>query len=287
MKCRARIKAIVVLGMLTLVLFSCRKNGSSGWSAQELVPLVSSTLSLQNLVSDTVLKINSDSSLTLAYQSTLYQFNLANQIVQIPDTSIGQKFTLDSLALPSSTIPYNLTLGNLANNLVAGGGLGASLGNYILSNNTHTVTIPPLGPLSTGGFSFNAAAYFDSAYIKSGQIQVWVVNHLPIPISAGAIVSLYNQNDTTTPVVSDTTTQPICAWNTTCQGSADSIYFVININNCTFITSNLIMKISNLNTPGSNGAVYIDTNQYLQMRMYLYQSARLPGLGHFSCPKYS
>ena len=264
-------KAIIVL-VIVFTLFSCHKDSSSGWNAQMLVPLVSSTLSLQNLVTDTsTLKVNKDSSLTLAYQSTLYQFNLANVIVQIPDTSIGQKFTLDSLALPSNTISYNLSLGALAKQMIASGSFfEEQLGNSLISEDSSYQTLPPLNGLSTGGFNFNAAGFFDSAYIKSGQIQVWVVNHLPIPISAGAVITLYNSGNPN-PVVSYTTTQAICAWNTSCPGTADSIYFTIPINNCTFITDSLIMSISNLSTPGSNGAsVYIDTSKGIDMRMYLY-----------------
>src|ERR1700722_7523887 len=107
MKFNKTFNSVCLLALLILLVGSCKKNQSSGWNTQLLIPIATTNLSLQNLVTDSALKTNADSSLTLAYQSTLYSFNLADQIVQIPDTSIGQKFNLDSLSLPS--IPINFT----------------------------------------------------------------------------------------------------------------------------------------------------------------------------------
>ena len=93
--------SVCLIALVILSVGSCKKNQSSGWNTQLLIPIATTNLSLQNLVTDSTLKANADSSLTLSYQSTLYNFNLADQIVQIPDTSIGQKFNLDSLSLPN------------------------------------------------------------------------------------------------------------------------------------------------------------------------------------------
>src|SRR5689334_17831763 len=103
--------AIIMLLSALILVSSCRKDtGSSGWNTQMLVPIVSSSLSLQNLVKDSSITTNRDSSVTLAFSSTLYRFNLASQIAQIPDTSIGQKFTLNTLGLPSTAFVYDLRL---------------------------------------------------------------------------------------------------------------------------------------------------------------------------------
>lgn len=87
----------LIIIVALIVMPSCKKGQSTEWNTQLLIPIASTNLSLQNLVKDSSLVVNKDSSLTLAYQSSLYQFNLANQIIKIPDTAIGQKFTLDSL----------------------------------------------------------------------------------------------------------------------------------------------------------------------------------------------
>lgn len=275
MKGGTTFKRGLVMAVAILLLFSCRKDSSSGWNAQMLVPLVSSTLTLQNLVTDSNLKMNKDSSLTLAFQSTLYQFNLANEIVQIPDTSIGQKFNLDSLTLPSNSTTYDLSLGALATSLASQGNF---LGTAIIAENESTASIPALSNVSIPAFSFNGAGFFDSAYVTSGQVQVEVVNHLPIEIQAGAIVNLYNTEYPNIIVASDTLTSPLCAWGTNCTGpngpSSDSeqLKLIINPHNLfpgTFITNSLQMVITNLNTDAANN-VYIDTADYIQMRIFLF-----------------
>ena len=104
-----------ILGAILLVA-SCRRNQQGGWNTELLLPIANTTLSLQNLVNDTSLvKTASDNSLILSYNSTLYQFNLADTAVNIPDTGVGQNFLLDSLSLHNEHINYSITLGTLAN----------------------------------------------------------------------------------------------------------------------------------------------------------------------------
>jgi hypothetical protein len=66
----------VCLG-LTITLFACKRDASTGWDTGILAPLATANLTLQNLVKDTILHTNSDSSLSLSYQSTVYELNLA------------------------------------------------------------------------------------------------------------------------------------------------------------------------------------------------------------------
>ena len=243
-----------LLAAIILLAGSCRKNQSSGWNTELLVPIVSSTLSLQNLVTDTSsIKTNKDSSLTLAYSSSLYQFNLANLIVQIPDTSIGQKFNIDSLQLPSIHLAFVTTLGGIANQL------GGLIQQYIDANAGQTTTTPPIAVPTAFSYSFDASGYFDSAQLTSGQAQVIAINHLPDTIAAG-----------TTCVVSDSITHD------TLQTAifpaippGDSIYLVIPFNP-TRITSHLLFTIGHLVIDGSGPTpVLIDTSDSIILRVYV------------------
>ena len=81
---------------ISVCINSCKKDKQTQWDTEMLIPIATTNLSLQNLVKDTsVVKTNPDNSLTLALNKTLYELNLANLVVNIPDTSIGQKFGLD------------------------------------------------------------------------------------------------------------------------------------------------------------------------------------------------
>ena len=84
-----------------LLITSCRKDSSTNWNTDIVAPLATTNLTIANLVKDSVLKTNSDSSVSIVYQNSVYTLNLAEQYVHIPDTSIGQKYTIDSLSLPN------------------------------------------------------------------------------------------------------------------------------------------------------------------------------------------
>jgi hypothetical protein len=126
-----------------LMVASCKKEKGTRWDTELLLPIATTSLSLQNIVKDSVLTTNADQSLTLNLNSTLYSLNLADQLINIPDTSIGQKFTLDSLNLPNQLIFYRASLGTLALNMKASADPSAQfLGSFLLGQNGNTVPIP-------------------------------------------------------------------------------------------------------------------------------------------------
>jgi hypothetical protein len=259
MKFRTLLKTTLLFAVSLLIISSCKKNQSTRWDTELLVPIATTNLSLQNLVKDSSLKKNADSSLTLAYKSSLYSFNLADKLVKIPDTSIGQKFTLDSLKLPSQFITYGASLGFLANNMLLSPNSGTQfLGQFILAQNGNSVPVPALSGFDPGKFHFDASQYFDSAILVSGKVQVWAVNNLPIPMS-GATCTLRNASDSS---VVATQTMPYIA-------AHDSAYFEIPVGGAR-ITNGLDFYITNLSTPGSSGnPVPIDTSNAFILRVYI------------------
>lgn len=258
------IVAAVVLACCVLLFSSCKKEKKTQWDTEMLVPIANANLSLQNIVKDSSIRVNSDNSLTLAYTSDLYKFSLADQLINIPDTSIGQKFNLTELKLPNQSIKFQTSLGTLAHAMQASPDfLAQFLGNFILNNQGTYQNIVALNGLSLPPLPFDASGFFDSAYLATGEVQVWAVNNLPVDI-VSATLTMYNANDMS--VVKTQTIGPIPAH--------DSIYTVIDISN-TFITSSLQFGVTNLNTGASNGAVLIDTTDYIEMRMYVFNlSAR-------------
>ena len=242
--------------LLLLILFvgSCKKNQSSGWNTQLLVPIATTNLSLQNLVKDANLKTNADSSLTLAFQSNLYQFNLADQIVQIPDTAIGQKFNLDSLSLPNLHLNFTESLGQIAL------GLGP-LGNLIINSNGSTTSIQALNIGTAFSYGFDASTLFDSAILVSGVAQVSALNNLPVDIAAGTVLTVSDTIDGVESVIQSTVINyPIRAH--------DSIYTEIPLTPGK-ISSHMRFTIGNVNTLASNGPVLIDTSNAIQLRVFV------------------
>ena len=240
--------------LVILSVGSCKKNQSSGWNTQLLIPIATTSLSLQNLVTGNNLTASADSSLTLAYQSNLYSFNLADQIVQIPDTSIGQKFNLDSLSLPSIPINFTTSLGDIAQGL-------PNIGPLIISENHQPVNgIAALSIPIAFSYGFNVSYLFDSAVLISGAAYVWAVNHLPVTIAPGTLCTVTDTIDGNAHILQQVVFDSIPAH--------DSIYTKIPLNPQK-ISSRLGITIGNVNTLACDTTVIIDTSNTIQLRVYV------------------
>ena len=242
--------------LFSLVLSSCRRDGGTGWDTGILAPLATTNLTLNNLVKDTILHTNPDSSLSLSYQSTVYELNLADQFIHIPDTSIGQKYTIDSLALPNVSIYYKISLGAMANNLIANG--NNFLGNYILSKNGHTDSLPAISGITLSPFYFSAASYFQTATFSSDSLEFNVDNRLPVAIQ-NVTFELRNTVSNTLILTGHFANIP--------PNSAG--YLGYSLPGVT-IESSLSVKIISFSIPGTNGAlVPIDTSSYIAIGAYI------------------
>ena len=90
---------IILVLFCIVTFFSCQKEtGSASWDISVFSPIIHSTLNVDNLVPDSLLQQNADSSLKIVYDNTLYRVSLAS-LVNAPDTIIYQVYN----------VPFNLT----------------------------------------------------------------------------------------------------------------------------------------------------------------------------------
>lgn len=256
MKFQVRKQQWVLFFLIAAIFSSCKKDAKTNWETELLIPIATTNLTLRNLVKDTsILKTNSDNSMKLVYNSQLYNFNLAEQIVNIPDTSIGQKFNLTELRLPNQYVDFKASLGMIAQNALLTPSTQA-LGQFLITFNGSSLPIPAVSGLAMPPFHYAAPDLFDSAYLSSGDVEIVAFNHLPIPI-ATATISLYNSDDQS--IVGTYSLQQQIPANS-------SILFHIPIAGSR-ITNQLDFVINNLSSPGSNGAsVLIDTSNYIELQ---------------------
>lgn len=241
--------------LLALIFSSCKRD-ATGWDTGILAPLATTNLTIGNLVRDTILKTNSDSSLSISYSNTVYELNLADQFIHIPDTSIGQKYTVDSLILPNIRVRQNISLGQIATNLIANG--QAFLGNFIIGHNGQQTSIPAVSNLTISPFYFNGAGFFKTAHITSADMLISVVNRLPVPIQNVT----FELRDSITNRLILTNNIP----NIPSQDSVTNSYHVTDIT----IGSALKLAITNFSIPGTgSGTVLLDTNQYLSIWAFI------------------
>ncbi|NNM94426.1 MAG: hypothetical protein HKL88_03060 [Bacteroidia bacterium] len=93
MNVKRNINRTLYLCLAGLFLFGCRKNAS--WNTQLMVPLVNTSMSIGNLVTDSLVHKNPDSSVTLVYNGSLYNLN-TDTLIKIPDTTINYYYPIFS-----------------------------------------------------------------------------------------------------------------------------------------------------------------------------------------------
>jgi len=237
---------------LGIVWSSCKRNPDQPrWNTNILTPLVSSTLTINNLVADSLLQINADSTVSLVYKNPLYTFYL-DSLFTIPDTTLPPTaYGLSSLSLGSQSINYIITLKQLLDS--------ASLGFDTLLNGQQAV-IPPIQAITPTSYQINADSIFQSMTLISGYMIIKITNGFPIPIDS-VTFTLANQSDPTHPFVNHEffVIPPFSTvWDTE------------DISGRT-ISGQMIATLKGVSSPGSNGnLVLLDMTEQLKINISTY-----------------
>ncbi|MGB3073900.1 MAG: hypothetical protein WBB36_01190 [Chitinophagales bacterium] len=175
---RIFLRFLWLLPLVVIVLNSCKKGteSSPSWNANILAPLLNTSLSLDDLLADSLLLQNSDHSVSLVFSNALYKFSFADQALEIPDTTIKAGFSLSNLSLANQSIIYPLSLGQMCQQL-------GYLGQFIIAANGGVFPIPPIQDIVTGDNDIDATQFFESADLEAGFIDMTLENGLTIEIS--------------------------------------------------------------------------------------------------------
>lgn len=144
----------ILLAVLSAAfVFSCRKNSGPSWDVQALAPLIKTSLSINNLVTNSSLITNpTDSTVTLVFNDSLYNFTL-DSLLKIRDTTLSYQYPSFSggtippggaLPLPASTSPtqYNTGAIQLSKAIVSSGKVTLSVSSYLNQPTDYTYSIP-------------------------------------------------------------------------------------------------------------------------------------------------
>ncbi|MBK7441142.1 MAG: hypothetical protein IPI65_06330 [Bacteroidetes bacterium] len=133
-------------------------------------------LDVYDLVPDSLSEINDDESVTIVYQSQLLNYNLTEEAIEIPDTSVEYFVSLDSLALDDQTVSVRLSLGNIAIDL--------GVSNWVLYyciKRLRNYAGPDLR-LSTDPTPVDATTFFETATFNAGYLDLSIANGLPVDL---------------------------------------------------------------------------------------------------------
>lgn len=243
---------LLALGLLiVLVAYGCRRKfGNPSWDTQLLTPLLKTSLTLSDIVNDTLVRTESDSSLTLVYSTTLYKSTI-DSLVVIDINDFTTSVTLDSLYLAPQTVSHDISLGTLAE-------AAGPTGQAIIDFNGSTTPVPPLLGLSAGPVPVDATQFFESATLLEGWMDLSVYNGYPIAVE-NTTFEIRNEVSQTL-VASDSFTQVL-------PGATETT--TINLAGTT-IEGALEIFVSTLDIPGSATPVLIDTSDAVTATMTVY-----------------
>ena len=103
------IKKILIFSVIVFTLFSCRKDFERGnWDVDLLAPLIKTTMTLEDLLPDSIVVTNPDTSIKLVYQTNIFDIDM-DSLFQIPDTAITEIYVVpvSSIATPGASFYSN------------------------------------------------------------------------------------------------------------------------------------------------------------------------------------
>ncbi len=228
----------------TVILLSgsCRREDiRPNWETEILAPLLKGSLTIEDIIGDSLVSANADSSLKLVYQNHLLDFTV-DSLFDFFDTSVTRSYKLDSISILNQSIVYPITLGEICKN-------AGIIGAIIISQNGSTLPIPAFGPFSSGAQQINADTLFQTMTLVTGTLDITIENGLPVDISS---IGFLLQNTVGMDTIVYGTFPVIPAG-----GSVTQSYPLDGKTVNGQLTANLL----NLSSPGSNGVpVLIDTS---------------------------
>lgn len=89
-----RAQKLLYILLFVVLLYSCRKElEKPSWNTRDIGPIVNTSLSIDNLLPDSLIQTNSDSSLSIVYQNNIFNFSM-DTLFQIPDTTLSEAYTI-------------------------------------------------------------------------------------------------------------------------------------------------------------------------------------------------
>ncbi len=245
-------QSILLLALSVMIFSSCRRSLDTGWDTRFLAPMVEGELTIADLVPDSLTVIENDESITLVYQTDLLDYDLTEEAIEIPDTSVKFFVSLDSLVLEDETISVPISLGQICE------GLGI-YGLYIIAANGTSIPVDPLTGLTVPPYPIDATTLFETATFKHGYLKIQIANGLPIDLT-DVKFKLTNEDDDALIVEHTFTLIPAVGV---------PVDTVIDLTGMT-VDGHMNVEIESFSTPGSVDPVLIDTSDFIQVTMSAY-----------------
>ena len=241
-------KRVLSIFLVIAILVSCKKEDSKPtWNVDVVTPIVNTTLTIRDIVNDTVLQVNTDSSVSLVYKSSFYDFNL-DELLKVPDTTIEYNAKLSNLKINDIIVEDGVSLGEIAMKDKEDNGPTGSLYLAIINglNNGQPTDIPAMPTQNYSDITLDATDYFETLTVSEGYIDITIDNQLLMPITN--LVFVIKNEISQDVIVADTF--PII-------NSEETLTSQKLLSNIT--VEGILKGDISLESPGANGVIIDDT----------------------------
>lgn len=229
-----RLTGAYVLAVI-LLFAGCRR--AARWDVDVAAPLFSTQMSLSDIDQVNLIQNQNDSSFTLVYDELVYSSRF--QDVKTPDTTINTSFTLRRLKLSDRSISQTITLGQI---------------NPIFKLlNGQTAEIPAQNQSNLAPVDIDASAFFETATLDSGFLDISINNQLPVNVSL-VVFEITNADDNSLVALDSFANIP----------KNGSVTKSVSLAGKT-VNKTLKGTIKRLITESSNGPVLIDANKGVEV----------------------
>lgn len=224
------------------------------WEMQLLAPILQSEASLSQILRDTSrIQTDPDQFVRIVFRDTLVDFRLIDYVT-VPDTTVQAQVSLDSISLSTDSLVQDITLADIARQLQAQGNF---MGDSLLAWHGRNISfVPPFSGLSSGDVSIDASQFFEKATLLSGELQVTVLNRLPLEVK-NVIYHLRNDGQLNDTLIRRTIPSIL--------PNGGSVTDIADLSGKT-IESSLAGKLENIDTEFGS-SITIDTNDYIRLKI--------------------
>lgn len=241
-----RLKYLFLI-IITVLLSSCfKKKESVTWDAKVLTPIAHSSLGVENLISDTLYRVESDSSMTLVSHQNLYELKI-DSLVPFDGQEFVERVLIRDFPITTRDVSHNVIVRDFVNSIPS-----PFFRAYLIASDDQMVEVPPFKGLSSPPQDIVADAVFTSADIITGNLNTTVRNDLSFAL-ANITYTVKNKSDGS--LIGSGVIDTIRA--------GETVHNIIPLDG-KHVEGTLVYEITNLDVVGSNGVpVLLDLDKGL------------------------
>ncbi len=261
-------KFIKIVLLSSILLFSCKRDELDFGVVNEFtlsptvaVPILKTRIQLGDVINedtDTTIVINPNNSISIAFRDDSIAVLRADELIAIED----QDFYSDMIAVGNLTVGPFSSLGNATLDQILNNVNPPDVGDSIRARDETIDYFPPIPEQSAGSHAEQSFSDFKKVYISSGQMELLVINGLPVDVE-NLVIAIKNKEDSS----------EVVSYNISVLPATSNITQSVNLSGAV-LSNEVFVELENFRSPGSgmdpmdtSKHVYISTQDQIAFQM--------------------